>query len=168
MENLNELLGRFMDAGQAENAAEDIRAADIIFAKNHAPGPDQALVAKIKTLVSDTLEIHRSIAFRRRIYRVAAVAAAFIIVSALSVRIFQPPVHRQGPDAYAAIIPAAVWEGDDIVADDAELATISAAIDQIQGEMLALQDGEDGLEAYDELLDLESELIEIESDFWKG
>jgi hypothetical protein len=168
VENLDELLARFMDAGQAKDAAEDIRAGDRVFAENPAPPPEPALIAKINTAISTTLQINRSIAFRRRIYKMTAVAAAFIIFASLSVRIFEPPAIHQGGAAYAAIIPAAVWEGDDIIADDAELATISAAMDQIEGEMLAVQDGEGGFEGYDELLDLESELIDIESDFWKG
>ena len=168
MENLEEFLGRFMDAGDAKNAAEDIHAGDRVFAENPAPAPAPVLIAQIKAAVSTTLETNRAAAFRSRIYRVLAVAAVFMIFASLAVRIFEPPGRREAGTAYAAIIPAAIWEGHDIMADDAELATLSAAVEQLEGEMLAVQDGDAGIEAYDELLELESELIEIESDFWKG
>jgi len=168
VENLEELFGRFMEAPEAKNAAEDIRAGDRLFAENPAPPPDRAIITQIKTAVSAELETNRAAAFRSRIYRVLAVAAVFIIFASLAVRIFEPPAHHRPPLAYAAIIPAAVWEGHDMMNDDAELATLTAAMEQIEGEMLAVQDGDAGFEVYDELLELESELVEIESDFWKG
>ena len=168
VENLEELFERFVDSGEAKEAAQDIIAGDRIFVENPAPAPDAALVSQIKASMSTPVEADRAVTFRRRVYRVAAVAAAFLIFASLSVRIYEPSTPPRSRVTYASTIPRAIWEGHDIVADDADLATIAAAIDQIEGELLALEDGEAGIDTYDELLELESELLEIESNFWKG
>ena len=168
MENLEELFGQFMEGSQAQEAARDVGMGERVFADNPAPAPDVDLVRHIKANIRTALEDRRAISFRRRVYRVAAVAAAFVIFAALSVRVYENRISQQKPVGYASIMPRVIWEGNDIVADDADLATIAAAIDQIEGEMLTLDEGEGSIDAYDELLELESELVAMEGDFWKG
>jgi hypothetical protein len=59
----------------------------------------------------------------------------------------------------------AIWESDDIAADDVDLARLIAEIDEIESEIMGLQPGEGGDEGAGQI---EMELIEIDSDFWKG
>jgi hypothetical protein len=63
---------------------------------------------------------------------------------------------------------AVIWESEDISADDANLATLIAETEEIEGEMLALELGENGGNGSGSLTELEMELEEINSDFWKG
>ena len=111
--------------------------------------------------------------FRKTTYEIAAVAAAVIIISAISITFFPKPDRPDRPEkpgkiSYASLIPASVWEGDDIATDDADLAILNAEIEQIEGEVLTLQSGESDSNGQSAVTELEMELIEIESDFWKG
>lgn len=76
---------------------------------------------------------------------------------------------ESGPVQYASIIPTAIWESDDIAADDADLVIFTTEIEQIEDELPALQLGEDDSNEDSAITELEMELIEINnSDFWKG
>jgi hypothetical protein len=99
---------------------------------------------------------------------VAGVAAAILIVAAVSLQLFEKGTPRHGEVVYASLIPTAIWESDDITADDDDLAVFSAQIEQIEDEVTALQSGEGTGNGDSTITDLETELIEINSDFWKG
>jgi hypothetical protein len=66
------------------------------------------------------------------------------------------------------LIQQAIWESEDISADQAELALLTDELEQIEGEILALRLGEDGGESSREFIELEMELTDIGGDFWKG
>ena len=70
--------------------------------------------------------------------------------------------------SYASIIPAAVWEGDDIAVDDTDLAKYTVEIEQIENELTALQSDEEDLDSDSTITEMEMELMEINSEFWKG
>ena len=172
-ENLKELLERFVGAEQAQKAAENISQGEQILRDNPAPKPSKKLITEIKSEIGAELLRSRTIktsGFRKTAYEIAAVAAAVIIISAISIKFFpktQEP-EKPGGISYASLIPASVWEGDDIATDDADLAILNAEIEQIEGEVLTLQSGESESNGQSAVTELEMELIEIESDFWKG
>jgi hypothetical protein len=167
-ENLRELFEKFFDAEQAESCIEDIQKAEQIFREHPAPEPDDVLIANIKAEIAMRLQAARARRFRRIIYEVAGVAAAIFIVAAVSLQLFEKDAHRPGEFVSASLIPTAIWESDDIAADDEDLAVFTAQIEQIEDEVLALQSGEDAGNGDSTLVELEMELIEINSDFWKG
>ena len=177
-ENLKELFERFLDSGEAEQIKEDICEGERILRKQPAPEPDGELIANIKAEIARTLLRRRANAFKRIAYKAAAVAAAVVILAAISVKLFESRPSATGRDekdngeferpAYALMIPAAIWESDDIATDDADLAILTAEIEQIEGELLALQLDENSGNGHIDLAELEMELIEINSDFWKG
>jgi hypothetical protein len=70
--------------------------------------------------------------------------------------------------ATASIIPTAIWESEDIAVDDAELGTFVDEIEELEGDVLALELGENGGNGYEAIEELEVELEEIEGVFWKG
>ena len=161
-ENLNELLGKFFDPEDVEQGLEDFARAEELFEANPVPMPDAKLVADIKANVGAALAAKKT--FRRAVYKVMSVAAAIFITAIISVVLFETKA-----DHYAAsIMPAMIWESDDLGVDDAEMVTLSAEIEELESEAMALQLAENGVNGYDAAMELEMELIEIESDFWKG
>ena len=162
-ENLNELLGKFLGPEDVEQGLEDFAKAEQIFNANPAPQPDAMLIADIKSNVEAALAAKKS--FRRAVYKVMSVAAAIFITAIISVLVFE-----SGGNRYVATItmPAVIWESDDMAFDDAEMVTLAAEIEELESEAMALQLAENGGSGYDAAEELEMELIEIDSDFWKG
>ncbi|HUV41596.1 MAG TPA: hypothetical protein VMW23_07410 [Sedimentisphaerales bacterium] len=165
-ENLTQLFEKFLDSGQAQDAAGDIEQGLQMVAQYPAPQPDKRLIDSIKTKTANALREKKAKAHSRRIYRAAAVAAAVLIAGALSVRLYRPDWFHTSQRQLT--MDAAVWESDDIADADLELAELGDEIDQLASEILTLRFGDmDGIE-YEVGSDLEMELIEIDSDFWKG
>jgi len=168
-ENLRELFEKFFDAEQAESCVEDIQKAEQILRDNPAPEPDDMLIANIKAEIAMRLPAGRVHRFRRIIYEVVGVAAAILVVAAVSLQLFQTDAPKPGEVVYSAsLIPTAIWESDDIATNDEDLAVFTTQIEQIEDEVLALQSGEEPSNGDSTLAELEMELIEINSDFWKG
>ncbi len=167
-ENLRELFEKFFDAEQAESCVEDIQKAEQIFRENPAPKPDDVLIANIKAEIAMRLQAERAHHFRRILYEVVGTAAAIIFVAAISLQLFQQKdAPKTGEVAYASLIPPKIWESDNITADDEDLAVFTAQIEQIEDEVTALQSGADTGNGDSTLAELEMELIEINSGFWK-
>jgi hypothetical protein len=165
-ENLRELFEKFFDAEQAESCAEDIEKAEQILREHPAPQPDDMLIANIKAEIAMRLQAGRALRLRRIIYEVVGAAAAVIFIAAVSLQLF---VENDTPTInYASLIPTAIWESDDITTADENLAVFTAQIDQIEDEVTALQSGEKAGNGDSTLAELEIELMEINSDFWKG
>jgi hypothetical protein len=167
-ENLRELFEKFFDAEQAKGCVEDIQKADQILREHSAPEPDDMLIANIKAEIATRLQSARAHRFRRILYEVVGAAAAILIIAAVSLQLFEKGAPKNGEVAYASLIPTAIWESNDIAADDEDLAVFTAQIEQIEDEVLTLQSGEDTGNGDSTLAELEMELIEINSDFWKG
>jgi hypothetical protein len=166
-ENLKELFSRFLNAEQANRAVEDIQRAEQILHEQPAPEPDDMLIANIKAEIALNLLPHRAYVFKRIVSKVAAVAAAILIITAIGLNIFEKDRDSEQL-VYASIIPGAIWESDDIAADDAHLANLTVEIEQIEEEVSSLQLGKDGSNGDKAIEELEMELIVINSDFWKG
>jgi len=166
-ENLKELFEKFLDAEEADEAVEDIRKGEEIIQEQRAPEPDGAVIAEIKAEIGRELLRRKTGVTKRVVYKVGAVAAAFIILATVSVKIFEKG-GEEGKVFRASILPSAIWDSEDIAADDAELATLTAAIEEIENDALALEFGENGGNGRIDLAELEIELMEIDSDFWKG
>jgi len=166
-ENLKDLFEKFLSAEESTKAVEDVRKAEQILRGHPAPEPDDMLIANIKAEIAMRLPLKTADVFRRMAYKAAAVAAAVIIVALISVSLFEKG-NEPEKMAYASIIPTAIWESDDIATDDMDLAILTAEMEQIEDEVLALQWGERDSNGDQAVAELEMELMEIESDFWKG
>jgi len=168
-ENLRELFEKFFNAEQAESCVEDIQKAEQIFREHPAPEPDNMLIVNIKAEIAMRLQASRAHRIKRIIYEVVGAAAVILFVAAVGVQLFEkapPPPGEVFNNA--SLIPTAIWIGHDITADDEDLAVFTAQIEQIEDEVMALQSGEDTGNGDSTLTELEMELIEINSDFWKG
>ena len=168
-ENLKELFEKFLDAGQAQRYAEDIEKGEQILREHPAPEPDDMLIANIKAEIAMHLPARRTYLFEHIAYKVACAAATIMILTGIGLKLFDKGGITSGPAQYASIIPAAIWESDDLTTDDTDLAIYTTEIEQIEEELLALQSGDYSGNGESSVTELEMELIEINnSDFWKG
>ncbi len=168
-ENLRELLAGFMDAGSAKQAAEDIERGEQLLRQWPAPQPGAAALAEVKKKVAAAVRRRHRITLQRRVWAVAGVAAAaIVIVSAVALRLFERQPVEQTTLLYAAAIPERVWEGSDITRDDADIAVLVAEVETIENELSGVQLNDTGGNGNTAIDDLETELIEIGGNFWKG
>jgi uncharacterized protein YlxW (UPF0749 family) len=157
-ENLTELFAKFVDSEQADELAAEVTAADKIIDSFAAPEPDAEILSVININVKRQLNANRS---RQMIYRLAA-AAVFLIIATMAVKLFQQtPAETPG-------LVMATWEIVEVTSADAELSTLIAEVEQLEADIIGLQYAEETTSQSSELNDLEMELIEIDSDFWKG
>ena len=167
-ENLKEVFEKFLEPKEAEQAVEDMAQGERIFHEHPAAEPDDELIADIKMKISGALLHKKTVAFRRIVYKTAVVAAAVILLAAIGTRLFERGGGGSKRVATASIIDGVIWESERLAADDADLATVAAEIEQIEDEVLALQLGETGGNGGKAVTELEIELIEINNNFWKG
>ncbi len=162
-ENLSKLLRRFMDASAARAAEQDIQAGERILDVWPAPAPGGRTIALIKARMVVAAPRHR---WRVRVFGGSLATAAAIIMIVLVGLLGRGPIN--GPaSSFAAILPAAVWDSDNLAADDPDLVYFTSEIRQIEAQMQALEadEGETGGETPE---DLQIELMAIETEFWKG
>lgn len=163
-ENLIDLLQRFMDEPAARTAHEDIQAGERWLDAQPAPAPDARLLAALKVQMAvSVLRRHRT---RRLVHASLAAAAAVIVLSLIG--LFGPRSTSRSPMSYAAILPAAIWESDDLTADDLDLVYFASEIQQIEAQVQALdaEDSDTGVGGSPE--EFETELMAIQTEFWKG
>lgn len=162
-EDVRDLFARFLEGEAAEKGAEDIRKGEEILGEHTGPEPDGELIADIKARMRRELLVEKTRLTKGVVVRVAAVAAAFVIVAAVSVKLFERGREEKPPKIVkAAILPSEIWE------DNGDVATLNAAVEDAEDEVLALRLGTNGDNGEASLVELERELVEIVSDFWKG
>lgn len=146
-----------------ENLSElfDIRQAERILRDNPAPEPGAELITNIKAAIGQSLDNRKANTLKCTVFKVAAVAAVFFAVILINVKILnQTPVV---PEQLAELsVAAASWESDE------EFSLLAAQIEQFEADLTAIELGENGDYEYQEIIELETELIDIDNDFWKG
>jgi hypothetical protein len=157
-ENIEELIEKFTDVKR-------------MLHENPAPQPSKQLITDIKAkMATAVLRQNRAMTLRIFAYKAASIAAVIMIVVAVGVTIFEKEIVTSENIASAAAASVdIIWESDDITNDDSELAMLKAEIEQIRSDMMALQLAESA-NGKDQTapMHFEAELIETESDFWKG
>ncbi len=166
IENLKDLFEEFLDGKEAEQAAEDIRKGEQILHNHPCPEPDEQLVSDIKMRV--TAALRRRNTLKRVFYQATAVAAAVIILAAIGISLLDKDGSKPEIITTVSTAAGAIWDSDDIIADNTEVTILSDEIEQVDEEMLALGLGENGGNGHLDLAELEVELMEINGDFWKG
>lgn len=169
-ENLKDLFAEFFSPEEAEKAAEDIRNGEKILSNNAAPVPEKTVIADVKVQIDTALLQKRAGLFKHRLRQVAAVAALIIALAAVSIMILFTKQTATKPLQTAGIpaISEVIWESDSLAEDDSDLAILAAEIEDIEGELLAVQLDRSGDNGTDGLMELEMELVEIDNTFWKG
>jgi hypothetical protein len=167
-ENLKELFGTFLAAQQAEKAVEEIKQGEDILRDNPAIEPDDRLISTIKTEIAAKLRYQKTNTLSRIVLKAAAVAALFAVMAVVSTRLFQKETGGTEKSIQAAILPQKVWENGTDSSEDSELGILTAEVEQISKDLMALTLGADTTNGSEYLTEIEMELIKIDSDFWKG
>lgn len=161
-DDLQELLERLLGDAEAQAASEDVRAGEHMLELYAAPEPDAQTLARIRRQMMLTFRLGRR--RRRAIYRSLTAAAAILVVAMIA-------LFGRGPAgptavAQAGIIPTAIWESDNVAADDLEIAYFNAEIQQIETQLRRLEAGDSDTDS-DRLETIEMELMQIDTVFWK-
>ena len=152
-----------MDEAAARQTAEDIEKGEEILGANQSSQPDERVLAEVKKNVVAALRRRRTVVFQKRILSVAA-AAAIVVVSVLTLIRYGNPSSSHQTRMVAASIPSRVWEG----ADDTDVTVLKAEIENIQSELSGAQSDDTSGSGSTAVGDLETELIEVSGDVWKG
>jgi hypothetical protein len=165
-ENLRELFERFVGAEEALKAVEDFESAERILREHPAPEPGEELIAGIKSQIAQTVRHRKERSFRRLANRLAPVAAVFIVLAVVGIKMFSDGGPAEG--IRIKYISPSEWESEDVAADDLNLVVLTAQVDELEGEIVTLELGEDSGDGGSEVTELEMELAEINSGFWEG
>ena len=154
-ENLNELFSAFLDANSTEQAAGDIRAGDELLTGHSVPDPDSDVVANFKSDIRSQLS-------RRRVRKIVLqrTAAAIVIIASVSA-VFISKTY--GP-AQPAVATASIWQDQ----TDEQVALLTEQIGDIETEMSIIRLGADGSGDSFDLAEIETEIDDINGNFWKG
>jgi hypothetical protein len=167
-DNLRELFERFVGTEEAERCIEDIIKAERILDENPAPGPGEELIAAVNNRIAEELRLRKEHNFRRFAYRLAPVAAVFIVIAAVGVQMLfreggGPEERFRGP-----IISARVWNSEDVAADDRNLVVLTTELDELEVEFATLESEENGAGSSSAVTELEIEFAEINGNIWEG
>lgn len=162
-ENLNHLLRQFLDPAQARAAREDIRAGEQLLDAHPAPLPSLETIARIKAEVGASLARRHRIALLLRRSLAAAAVIAFATIGLFD----RAPTGSRKPYE-ANLLPAAIWESQDVAAEDPDLVYFNSEVRRIEAQLQALEAGEDGAAGSDAVDELETELKQIETEIGKG
>ena len=169
-ENLKELFEKFVGTEEAENAVADFKAVDRILNQYPAPEPSEELVATIKSDIAEAVRLRKEHTFRRFAYKLAPVAAVFLVFAAVGVRMLKEgsgPVElvngSRGP-----IIPTRVWESENVAAEDRNLLVLTTELDELEVEFTTLESDENGGNGGSAITELEIEFAEINRNIWEG
>lgn len=164
-ENLEELFGKFLNENDARKAAEDITQGEKLLNEYPAPQPDNALLLSIQERINNKLSQTKKQNSASIGHWAAAIAAAVLIIGFISITLLNRTQHLQITDRPA--IAVSLETEDDFLQDDSEFLLLAAQLQDIEDEFTAVQSGLNGY--YSSIADeLEIELLEINSDFWKG
>jgi hypothetical protein len=162
-DDLRELLERFLDPSEAGSMEQDIRAGEQLLGAHPAPQVAPETLAAIKRQI--TIRLGVSHGPSHPLHHYIGAAAAVIVVALIG--FFGRPAQETPGVSYASLIPAAIWESDDIASDDAELAYFRSELRHIETQMQALEAGDGDLGPTGSLDEVELELIRIDTQFWK-
>jgi hypothetical protein len=160
-EDLTELFRLWLDPQKARDAAQEVRSAEEMIESYPTPLPAAATLDRVKQQMR-----HRVIRRRRSHFMegVAAVAAAILIVAGLS----QYGMPGSRSSVGLAMLPAALWESNDIASDDVKLAYFNSEVDRLEAQVQAIESSDSDVSSTGTLDDVELELFQIDTDFWKG
>jgi len=165
--NLKELFERFVSTEEAESGVEDIVNGERILEEYPAPEPDKELIAAIKSEIAEAIRLRKEHTFRRLAYKLAPVAAVFVVLAAVGVRMLRegngPLEIVQGP-----IMSARLWDSENVAADDRNLVVLTTELDELEVEFAILESGENGGNGGSAITELEIDFAEINTNIWEG
>ncbi|MBC8482114.1 MAG: hypothetical protein H8D47_05555 [Planctomycetes bacterium] len=163
-----ELFAQLANSEEAKIFAQNVEWADEKFDSQPLPQLKNSALESLKAKVDVAIAVQKAVNMRRVVYKAAAVAAVFAVVSVLLIKTYQPQGIRNIQIIELAAVSSAVWQSEDITSDDPDLATLSAETEDIENDLVTIDTETYFDDQTSRIDDLELELINIDSDFWKG
>jgi hypothetical protein len=154
-ENLKELLKKFYDEEHSMEFIHNMEFAEKILSATREPAPSREVIENIKRRISkgNSYKLY---------WELSAAAAILIIITLSAVNIFRDePAHYQGT------ITSTQWESSNFSIDDNEFFAINNSIEDVSEQMLTLSE-ENNNELANSIVELETDMIDLENNFWKG
>ncbi|NIP24494.1 MAG: hypothetical protein GWN67_09230 [Phycisphaerae bacterium] len=166
-ENLKDLFERFVGTEEAQGCIDDFDKVKRILDENPAPQPSRELIAAINSRIAKEIRLRKEHTFRRLAYRLAPVAAVFIILASVSIKLY---VRDTGPvkHRYVPRLSPEFWDSENTAADDPDLAVLTAEVDELEIEFSTLELGETGGNGRSAVTELEMDFVAISTDIWEG
>lgn len=165
---LPELLEKLFGRDHAHHLLQDIKQGEKILRENPAPEPRKQLTDRIKAQITQRLAQRKALAKRRRwALKLASIAATLLIAAAVTIN-FLAPTTDQTDSPTAATVSVNLWRTQDIAEAEEHLAALSAEAEQIRRDLHTLEFGNGTTDTADELVEMQTQLVELESQFWKG
>jgi hypothetical protein len=167
-ENLRELFKKFFSDREAEEYSEDFARINRMLDENPAPEPREELVANIKREIAEAVRLRKEHTFRRFAYKLAPVAAVFVVLAAVGVQMLLKEGGGPVPRPPGPVIPPSVWESENVAAEDRNLLVLTTELDELEVEFAILESEENGGNGGSAITELEIEFAEIEGNIWEG
>jgi len=161
------LPGQSANKKETAKAENDILKAEEILARYPAPEPDEVLLSRIKADIERRMQ-KRQHRLQKLLFTTTAAAAAIIILAFVGSRLMKTKPREVTETRYASLIPDALWESEDIAADDPQLSTLIEQIETVESELLAIGDAGNGYSGKTDFWEMENGFTENESDYLKG
>ncbi|MHC4693166.1 MAG: hypothetical protein ACYS67_10535 [Planctomycetota bacterium] len=165
-ENLKDLFERFVGTEEAQSCVDDFDKVKRILDENPAPQPSRELIAAINSRIAEEIRLRKEHTFRRLAYRLAPVAAVFIVLASVSIKLYVRDTRPK--PGYVSMLPSAFWDSENTVADDPDLAVLTAEVDELEIEFTTLELGETGGNGRSAVTELEMDFVAISTDIWEG
>ena len=166
-ENLTELVTRFYDEPEIAQVVDEIAAGDELLGRCRAPEPDSGLIAAIKGQINARLMLRERRIFHPIIQRVA-VAACLMIIALIGMKLLTPTQPVAPGPAMAALNRIWADDSDPLSEGDMQFALLTAEVDEIDDSILRVRMDEWGSDSEAAVSELEMEIADINTDFWKG
>jgi hypothetical protein len=157
-ENLNELLSSFYNEQESNDFKNDLNSLDQML--TDAPEPSAQTIDGIKNAVAEKLSSRRQ---RNRFLTIRRITVAAIVLVVALVGTNMDLRHDTYPDASGIALADLFDESD-----SSQIALLTAQVEEIEDALLSVRLDEYDTYSSDSYSELETELNEINGDFWKG
>jgi len=163
-ENMDELLSGFYDRQEADEFKSELSSLQELLDADPAPRPSSQTIDKIKSAIADKLVLSQ----KRRRYnfvRKFAVAAVILMVAIAGLKMIDRSPERQIAEG-GKVLAANIFDEQQF--SQVEIAALTQEIEQIEDSMHAIRLDEFGAYQSNSFFEIDTELTEINGDFWKG
>jgi negative regulator of sigma E activity len=163
-ENMDDLLSDFYDQQQSGEFKNELNSLQELLDANPAPRPSSQTIDKIKSDVTDRIVLSQK-SRRYNFVRKFAVAAVILMVAIAGVKMINQHPARQIAESEKTFTGSIF---DEQQFSQTEIAALTREVEQIEDSMLTIRLDEFDTYQSDSFLEIDTELTEINGDFWKG
>ena len=169
-ENLKKLVESFYQGEQAERVMYDLEQGEKLLSDTAEVECPSETADAVKVDIRLALRRNKARKFKVALAKAVAVAAVFILAVSFMVNYYNQLGQQTKPDSVIAsnAIDSELWDSSNITKDDMELSVLSAEISELEDELLVLKYAGNSINGDTDVVDIESDLYEINNQFWEG